>query len=101
MIKKVLMFVTIATVAAAVGLAISGPPRSPQTPVSAPEASASADVVAGVSGATPNRAPIQYLPPSFRYDSEPVNGRSRAALGSRYSSGGFCSGCSGGSCCPK
>jgi len=64
--KKVLMFVTIAIATAAVGLAISGPPRSPQKPISTPRVSVSADVAPGVGRATPNNAPIkyQYLPPS-------------------------------------
>jgi hypothetical protein len=86
--KKVLMFVAIATVTAGVGLAISGPPRSSQKPVSTPQKSASAAVAPGVGTEMPNYAPIkyQYLPPS--YDSGPA-------------SGSFRSGCSGGSCCPK
>ena len=79
--KKVLMFVMIATVTAAVGLAISGPPRSAQEPASAPRTSATADIVAGVDGTMLNNAPTKYLPPRY--------GRS------------FRSSCSGGSCCPK
>lgn len=78
--KGVLMFAVIATVTAAVALAINGPPRSPQKPVSTAQASASADAPPRVGG-TPGDTPAEYLSP-------------------RYSRG-FRSGCSGGSCCPK
>jgi len=79
--KKVLTFVMIAIVTAAVALAISGPPHSAQEPASAPRTSATADAVAGVGGTMLNSAPTKYLPPSY--------GRS------------FRSRCSGGGCCPK
>lgn len=79
--KKALAFAMIATVTAAVALAISGPSHSVPKPVSASQTSTTADIVSSVSGTTLSNAPTKYLPPSYGQ--------------------GFGSSCAGGGCCPK
>ena len=96
--KKIVMFVAIAVLVAALGVAISGPSPSPEKPVSTPLAPASAGVAPRPNGPAPNNAHLEYLAPSDGPQSS--DGDSRAGSASRYFGRGLPSGCSGGSCCP-